>query len=58
MKVIPETCHARLSLISVNVNNIYLENNQKIQYIKHSKCRQDSETSISVFKCNDFVLVL
>jgi hypothetical protein len=26
-------------------NNIYLENNQNIQYIKHSKYRQDSETS-------------
>jgi hypothetical protein len=25
---------------------IYLENNQKIQYIKHGKYRQDSETSI------------
>ena len=23
-----------------NLNNIYLENNQKIQYIKHSKYRQ------------------
>ena len=29
----------------VNLNNIYLENNQNIQYIKHSKYRQDSETS-------------
>ena len=25
----------------VNLNNIYLENNQNIQYIKHSKYRQD-----------------
>jgi hypothetical protein len=31
-----------------NLNNIYLENNQKIQYIKHSKFRQDSETSNSI----------
>jgi hypothetical protein len=30
---------------TVNLNNIYLENNQNIQYIKHSKYRQDSETS-------------
>ena len=29
----------------VNLNNIYLGNNQNIQYIKHSKYRQDSETS-------------
>ena len=28
----------------LNLNNIYLENNQNIQYIKHSKYRQDSET--------------
>jgi hypothetical protein len=32
-------------LIFLNLNNIYLENNQNIQYIKHSKYRQDSETS-------------
>ena len=31
--------------ILVNLNNIYLEYNQNIQYIKHSKYRQDSETS-------------
>jgi hypothetical protein len=31
-----------------NLNNIYLENNQKIQYIKH-KYRQDSETSNCCF---------
>jgi hypothetical protein len=31
--------------IPFNLNNIYLENNQNIQYIKHSKYRQDSETS-------------
>ena len=30
----------------INLSNIYLENNQKIQYIKHSKYRQDSETGI------------
>jgi hypothetical protein len=30
---------------SFNLNDIYLENNQNIQYIKHSKYRQDSETS-------------
>ena len=29
----------------VNLNNIYLGNNQYILYIKHSKYRQDSETS-------------
>ena len=28
-----------------NLNSIYLENNQNIQYIKYSKYRQDSETS-------------
>ena len=28
-----------------NLNNIYLENNQNIQYFKQSKYRQDSETS-------------
>ena len=28
-----------------NLKNIYLENNQNLQYIKHSKYRQDSETS-------------
>jgi hypothetical protein len=28
-----------------SLNNIYLENNQNIQCIKHSKYRQDSETS-------------
>ena len=32
-------------LLNFNLNNIYLENNQNIQYIKHSKYRQDSETS-------------
>jgi hypothetical protein len=32
-------------LVYFNLNNIYLENNQNIQYIKHSKYRQDSETS-------------
>jgi len=26
----------------INLNNIYLENNQNIQYIKHSKYRHDS----------------
>ena len=31
-----------------NLNNIYLENNQKMQYIEHSKYWQDSETSNSV----------
>jgi hypothetical protein len=25
----------------INLNNIYLENNQKIQYIKHSKYRHE-----------------
>jgi hypothetical protein len=41
-----------------NLNNIYLENNQNIQYIKHSKYRQDSETSNYCFyksvSCNLF----
>jgi hypothetical protein len=32
-------------ITTFNLNNIYLENNQNIQYIKHSKYRQDSETS-------------
>ena len=32
-------------MASINLNNIYLGNNQNIQYIKHSKYRQDSETS-------------
>jgi hypothetical protein len=37
--------------IPFNLNNIYLENNQNIlvQYIKHSKYRQDSETAIIAF---------
>ena len=34
-----------LLLHRFDLNNIYLENNQNIQYIKHSKYRQDSETS-------------
>jgi hypothetical protein len=33
------------SVDKLNLNNINLENNQNIQYIKHSKYRQDSETS-------------
>ena len=45
-------CILTVSLVGIgklrivyNLNNIYLENNQNIQYIKHSKYRQDSETS-------------
>ena len=34
-----------LILVYLNLSNIYLENNQNIQYIKHSKYRQNSETS-------------
>ena len=34
--------------MAINLNNIYFENNQTIQYIKHSNYIQDSETSNSV----------
>jgi hypothetical protein len=33
-------------LEAVNLNNIYLENNQKIQYIKHSKYREAVTTEL------------
>ena len=39
---------------NINLNNIYFENNQTIQYIKHSNYIQDSETSNYVVGMNCF----